>query len=175
MNSDIMKIRSYLTSRDILIQLAEECTELSQVILKLVRKVDGRNPTPRSIDEIMENIKEELTDVKICLDTIGDKYIDEFTYRSKLDRWVTRIEDEYSRRQLDMTATDTELALCRYCRSTAVQYVNKDRNVMGDEGFKSVCYCSLCHASVEAFDKDEAKAIQKAQGYWNRGILDAKK
>ena len=50
--------------------LAEECSELTQASLKLARYIRGENPTPKSIDDIIENFTEEIADVLICIDEI---------------------------------------------------------------------------------------------------------
>lgn len=63
---------------------------------------------------------------------------------------------------------------CRYCDTTALQYVVEVVNAKGQYGFKSVCYCPLCHASVEWFHMNMHEAIKRAASCWNRGILEKK-
>ena len=48
-------------------QLAEECTELAKEALKMARKIRGENPTPLSYCEIIDNLREETTDVIDCM------------------------------------------------------------------------------------------------------------
>lgn len=59
----IKKVSDILPKTEILAQLAEEASELAQAALKLRRALDGTNPTPKSIKECWENLKEELWDV----------------------------------------------------------------------------------------------------------------
>lgn len=71
-------------------QLAEECTELAQAALKKARKLRGENYTPLSDKEIDKKVKEEVSDVDLCLMILGidnDIYIVD----EKLERWVNRI------------------------------------------------------------------------------------
>ena len=65
-----MLIRDKLSNTDLLIQLSEECNELSAAITKLVRKIRDNNPTPKTLPEIEDSITEEMTDVILCLDML---------------------------------------------------------------------------------------------------------
>lgn len=49
---------------------AEECVELAHAALKMARKLRGENPTPKSMDDIIECLTEELGDVQINIDKI---------------------------------------------------------------------------------------------------------
>lgn len=75
--------------------LAEECTELAQASLKLARKYRGENPTPRTEEECMRSLEEELADVLTCVDQLGG-VVDMNTVvrikKEKLDRWESRME-----------------------------------------------------------------------------------
>ena len=53
-------------------QTAEECCELAQACLKMARKLRDENPTPKSIEDIRDNLVEEMADVWLCLDIIMD-------------------------------------------------------------------------------------------------------
>lgn len=78
-------------------QTAEECCELAQACLKMARKLRDENPTPKSIEDIRDNLVEEAVDVTICLDEIiattdliGD--VEMFNVKaSKLYRWEKRL------------------------------------------------------------------------------------
>lgn len=70
-------------------QLAEECCELSHILLKKARKLRGENYTPISMEEIDKNIKEEWTDVLLTALIAEVKY-DEFIFGDKLNRWILR-------------------------------------------------------------------------------------
>lgn len=76
-----------------MIQLAEECSELSAIITKLVRKRYTSNPTPKCEDDIMDEIREEFTDVYICMDILRELYIDRQVYNSKIERWLHRLKE----------------------------------------------------------------------------------
>lgn len=82
---------------DRLLQLAEECNELSQAILKWFRMMKGTNP-PEDVD-IIKNLNEELADVNLCLKTIlsdtdtstKEKLQENENY--KLKRWTERLKE----------------------------------------------------------------------------------
>lgn len=88
-----MLIRDKLSSTDLLIQLSEECNELSAAITKLVRKIRDNNPTPKTLPEIEDSITEEMTDVVLCLDLLNGYYTDYNIYVKKLKRWFERLEN----------------------------------------------------------------------------------
>ena len=71
-----MLIRDKLSNTDLLIQLSEECNELSAAITK----EDG--------------ITEEMTDVVLCLDLLNGYYTDYNIYVKKLKRWFERLENK---------------------------------------------------------------------------------
>ena len=86
-------IRSKVSTTDMLVQVAEECNELSAAVLKLIRKLNKDNPTPKSEREIIASIQEEMTDVFLCIDVLGGMYIDKKQYNYKLNRWVERLKE----------------------------------------------------------------------------------
>ena len=77
---------------------AEECNELSQACLKLSRKLRNENPTPKTREELIESLKEEMADVLTCMDVI--LYEAKLVTRNdihtiadfKLKRWYERID-----------------------------------------------------------------------------------
>lgn len=85
-------IRARLSLEDQLIQLAEECGELSAAVLKLVRIRRGASPTPMTEIEALGRIEEELTDVRVCLDVIGDQIWRSDLYAFKMSRWHDRLK-----------------------------------------------------------------------------------
>lgn len=89
-----MLIRDKLSNTDLLIQLSEECNELSATITKLVRKIRDNNPTPKTLPEIEDSIIEEMTDVILCLDMLNGYYTDYNIYVKKLKRWFERLENK---------------------------------------------------------------------------------
>lgn len=70
-------------------QMAEECTELAQALLKMARKLRKENFTPKTYYEIKKSIIEEWTDVNICALTL-DLETDSVVMIKKLDRWIER-------------------------------------------------------------------------------------
>lgn len=69
-------------------QTAEECSELAQACLKLARKIRNENPTPKSVDEIKENLAEEAADVLICLEELAGTSYD----AKRVDSWISAKE-----------------------------------------------------------------------------------
>lgn len=76
-------------------QLAEEASELAQAASKMARKMRGENPTSLSYTELLNNFKEEVTDVTDCLDDISHHYdmslYDEEIHKQKMERFKKRI------------------------------------------------------------------------------------
>lgn len=92
------KINDYLTTPDLLCQLAEEASELAQAALKLKRAMEGTNPTPKSVEECVENVDEEIADVSLLVDLLGYNKREHMlaqggiAYR-KAERWLKRLEE----------------------------------------------------------------------------------
>lgn len=60
-----------LSEEELLCQLAEEASELSQAALKLRRAINGQNPTPKSVRECRHDLVEEVADVGLVLKYLG--------------------------------------------------------------------------------------------------------
>ena len=78
-----------------LLQLAEECTELAHAALKLVRVMEGTNPTPVNMCEAEDALMEEIADVLVCMDAaIEDRNFPEIERKmdAKIARWRERLE-----------------------------------------------------------------------------------
>lgn len=86
-------------------QSAEECIELAHVYLKLARKIRGENPTPRTKESLLADMKEEMADVSLCSNLVKkhlwphrepgkkpeiDRVILDIV-KSKHERWIKRI------------------------------------------------------------------------------------
>ena len=79
-------------------QTAEECCELAQACLKMARKLRDENPTPKSIEDIRDNLVEEMADVELCLNEIlgtttltgGAELTNKMT--EKNNRWHKRLD-----------------------------------------------------------------------------------
>lgn len=101
------KVSDILPKTEILAQLAEEASELAQAALKLRRALDETNPTPKSVEECLENIQEEMADVFVCLTMFGksaekdgiliyDRYMEKVIKieDEKEARWLSRLEEK---------------------------------------------------------------------------------
>lgn len=84
------------TSR--LMQVAEEAAELIQAAAKLARIKAGDNPAAVSREQAMQNLVEEIADVKIAIDALQlddilpNRAVEEVE-REKLDRWFERVKE----------------------------------------------------------------------------------
>lgn len=79
-------------------QLAEECTELAQAALKLARLRRGENPTPKTEQECIDSLTEEVADVMLCIRLIIEGYVidpDKVNdiVEEKMQRWRERLEE----------------------------------------------------------------------------------
>jgi len=81
----------------VLEQLAEECSELAQASLKYARLLRGENPTPKTEQECLESLTEEIADVDLCISELmmeglvdSNKVID--IIDQKGNRWKERLE-----------------------------------------------------------------------------------
>ena len=90
------KIRDYLSDAEILAQLAEEASELTQAALKLRRVLDGTNPTLVEYEKAMVNLIEEYGDVVTCLNELDISY-DSFLVALKKGRWIRRLRARMDR------------------------------------------------------------------------------
>lgn len=86
---NINQIRTLITVPALYEQMAEECTELAQVLLKKARKIRGENFTPLTMEEIDANLVEEFTDLALCAEVLHIR-INLTTLEKKLTRWVDR-------------------------------------------------------------------------------------
>ena len=100
-------IRTRLSLEDQLLQLAEECGELSAAVLKLVRIRRDKSPTPMTEIEALGRIEEELTDVRVCLDVIGDQLWRSDLYAYKMSRWYDRLKERRCRKNESQTEKDS--------------------------------------------------------------------
>ena len=72
--------------------LAEECAELAQGALKLARIIRGENPTTVTVQTAMQWVAEEMTDVRLYCDVLGEMGIaPEDSYTAKAQRWMERL------------------------------------------------------------------------------------
>ena len=66
-------ISSTIGTPAVLEQLAEESADLAQAALKFARKLRDENPTPKSEEECLQDLLEELADVKLCMEVLKKK------------------------------------------------------------------------------------------------------
>lgn len=90
---DIQKIREQVQRAALYEQLAEEAVELAHAALKYARILRGENPTPCDILRQYECIVEELGDVEIVACVAEIDMITEEYAKSKVQRWIDRLED----------------------------------------------------------------------------------
>jgi NTP pyrophosphatase (non-canonical NTP hydrolase) len=88
-------IRSKLDENELLCQLAEEAAELSKAASKLARIIRRKNPTPVTRREALDNVIEELADVRTCMVVLGydrEDFLIGLQMHSKIERWVERLQ-----------------------------------------------------------------------------------
>lgn len=93
MDKRLQEVGRQLGANEVLLQLAEECAELSQACLKMVRANKGL--TPKGIGECKDGLTEELSDVKMCMELVeslvpGIQARQQFYREYKTERWHTR-------------------------------------------------------------------------------------
>lgn len=89
-------ISDRLSEEALLEQVCEECGELVQASSKRLRILRGENPTPISRQGNLENVFEEMLDVRLCIEVLifhyGQGSIDSALKEdAKLDRWIKRL------------------------------------------------------------------------------------
>lgn len=102
-------IRSMLSDRELLEQLAEEAAELGQAALKLIRATGvTRNPTPVDVGEASLALEEEFEDVVAAMSAFLCGYegtwklVDHSKKRSKWQRWANRVRKGEEKREHQM-------------------------------------------------------------------------
>ncbi len=98
----LVKVTDEVSLDDRCMQLAEECSELIQAILKRERYINGTNRPDKFIGDILDNMIEEMADVSLCLETLiipDDGLYEEVEKikNQKLERWLKRIESRNHR------------------------------------------------------------------------------
>ena len=85
-------IKSSVPVPELLAGLAEECTELAHAALKLRRVYDKTNPTPVLEDDALDDLYEEIADVKLYCSmlSIPPSYISKIM-QQKESRWEERL------------------------------------------------------------------------------------
>lgn len=97
------KVSDILPKPEILGQLAEELAEASAAASKLRRKIDGKNPTPKTLEECWEDLKKEIGDVMNSIDALTGQ--DPQSYHEfmsecgeyaepKMERWLCCLNEQ---------------------------------------------------------------------------------
>lgn len=85
----------YIGTPAMLEQTAEECSELAQACLKLARKYRGENPTPKTMEDVLDNFHEEIADVLICLYELSDG---DFYSETIVETWLNKKKERMKKR-----------------------------------------------------------------------------
>lgn len=88
-----LRVTDFLSQEELLLQLAEEASELAQASLKLRRVLNGQNPTPIGYQQAVKQFNEEIADVQLCLDMISFENSETIrkVYHAKHERWLSRL------------------------------------------------------------------------------------
>ena len=117
--TEIEYITAKLGTLEILCQLAEEASELSQAALKLRRAITGTNPTPVSESTATDDLFEELADVAVAEEAYFASISDNYGQREGLKdlvgciakdkgkRWAQRLKDAANTNREIVAPTDT--------------------------------------------------------------------
>lgn len=84
-------LRKNLPLEEQFVQLAEECNELAQACMKIVRFFGKVNPPRKTEEELKEALREELADVFVCASVLTDT-VDMKTVFEKVDRWYNVVK-----------------------------------------------------------------------------------
>lgn len=91
-----MRVDDLASTEQVLRQLAEEASEVSQAALKMIRVFE--NTTPVSFQEAKSKLNEEITDVFNCLAVLNKKVsgvcsVDREMQIQKMKRWAERMKN----------------------------------------------------------------------------------
>lgn len=90
-------VQQNLSERAIILQLAEEASELAAAANKLVRVLDGENPSPVTPEQARLDILEEFGDILNCMDLIVTPTENIFVGEKRAEkcvRWAVRIMEK---------------------------------------------------------------------------------
>lgn len=120
------KISDYLPKTEILGQLTEELAEASAAASKLRRKIDGKNPTPKTLNECWEDLKKEIGDVINAIDALTEQ--DPQNYHEfmsecgeyaepKMERWLSRLQAQENPPKLEKECDDGDFNVKIHCEN----------------------------------------------------------
>ena len=99
MDKKVFEIADKLGKEEILCQLSEECAELIQSCLKYRRTTKGL--TPKSEEEVRENLFEELSDVLMKIEQIKylfDEELSDIAVENVIEKWHSYKADRWYKR-----------------------------------------------------------------------------
>lgn len=91
------KVSEILPPTEILAQMSEEYSEGAQAALKLRRALDGTNPTPKTIEECWENLKEEFGDVLNSIYALLGEPVNGFAMQEFYEECWEKAQEKYPR------------------------------------------------------------------------------
>ena len=94
----VRRVHGMTTREQVLRQLAEESSELTQAALKLIRAMEGA--TPVTYQDAIENLAEEFGDVQNCVLVLEKNFgglsaLSEAIGEKKMKRWCERLEKRH--------------------------------------------------------------------------------
>lgn len=94
-------VHSKLDRKALIMQLAEEASELSQACLKYIRALEGTNPCAEQDPQVyMDSIVEEYSDVANAAE-VAWIHLDYDIIASKAERWADRLKALEERKGAD--------------------------------------------------------------------------
>ena len=114
-NSKIDDVKNHVSKPDIYEQLAEEAAELAHAANKMARVLRGTNPTPKTEEEVMNNIIEEYSDVNLIAEDILEIKPSALTKNYKLYRWSRRLANMETAEDVDKPVIKGEQCMCDVC------------------------------------------------------------
>lgn len=95
-DENLSYIYDTLSDDDIKLQIIEEASELIQAICKLIRAINGTNPTPVSILDAQKAVYEEIADTLVAIEaslvTVEQAGVSAIQ-QEKAERWASRIKE----------------------------------------------------------------------------------
>lgn len=114
-----------MTQRAALEGLAEECCELAQAALKLIRATDGENPTPVSEKACDEKLREEAGDVLMLMELLNIVKDGTTADNPKWERWAKRIMEKKQKQICGATGRECVECVPGGCGSAVVRKVER--------------------------------------------------
>ena len=95
-DENLSYIYDTLSDDDLKLQIIEEASELIQAICKLIRAINGTNPTQVSILDAQKAVYEEIADTLVAIEaslvTVEQAGVSAIQ-QEKAERWASRIKE----------------------------------------------------------------------------------